>query len=54
MRFHWLIGAAVVALLTQASPSARATLMGATVQSASFFNVSFPPPSCTPLSCPMG
>jgi hypothetical protein len=28
MRFHWLIGAAAVALLMQISPSARAGLVG--------------------------
>jgi hypothetical protein len=43
MRFHWLIGAAALVLLMQISPSAAATLMGATVQSASYLNVSSPP-----------
>jgi hypothetical protein len=51
MRFHWLIGAAALALLMQISPSARATLMGATVQSASYLNVSSPPPPASPTEC---
>jgi hypothetical protein len=51
MRFHWLIGAAALVLLMQISPSARATLMGATVQSASYLNVSSPPPPASPTEC---
>jgi hypothetical protein len=51
MRFHWLIGAAAVSILMQLSPPARATLMGATVQSASYLNVSSPPPAASPTEC---
>jgi hypothetical protein len=51
MRFHWLIGAAALVLLMQISPSAGATLMGATVQSASYLNVSSPPPPASPTEC---
>jgi hypothetical protein len=51
LRFHWLIGAATLALLMQISPSARATLIGATVQSASYLNVSNPPPVASPTEC---
>jgi hypothetical protein len=51
MRFHWLIGAVAVALLMQVSPSARATLMGATVQSASYLDVPSPPPAASPTEC---
>jgi hypothetical protein len=51
MRFQWLIGAAAVTILMQVSPPARATLMGATVQSASYLNVSSPPPAASPTEC---
>ena len=51
MRFQWLIGAAAVTILMQVSPPARATLMGATVQSASYLNVSSPPPPASPTEC---
>lgn len=34
-----------------ASAPARAGLVGATVQSASYFNVSFPPPAASPIEC---
>jgi PEP-CTERM motif-containing protein len=51
MRFQWLIGAAAVSILLQLSPPARATLMGATVQSASYLDVSNPPPAASPTEC---
>jgi hypothetical protein len=53
MRFHRLIGAAALVLLMQISPSARATLMGATVQSASYLDVPNPPPAASPTECTM-
>ncbi len=51
MRFHPLIGAAAVALLMQISPSARAGLIGATVQTASYLDVTYPPPAASPIEC---
>jgi PEP-CTERM motif len=51
MRFQWLIGVAAVSILMQLSPPARATLMGATVQSASYLDVSNPPPAASPTEC---
>jgi MYXO-CTERM domain-containing protein len=51
MRFHWLVGAVVVTLLTQISPPARAGLDGSTVQAASYLNVTNPPPAASPAEC---
>jgi hypothetical protein len=51
MRFRWLIGAAALALLMQPSPPARAGLVGAAVQTASYLNVSNPPPAASPTEC---
>lgn len=51
MRFRWLIGAVAVTIVMQVGPPARATLMGATVQSASYLDVPNPPPAASPTEC---
>jgi PEP-CTERM motif len=50
MRFRTLIAAASALVVTASGP-ANASLVGATVQSASYFNVSFPPPAASPTEC---
>ena len=50
MRFGLVIAAAG-ALLVIASAPAQAGLVGATVQSASYLGVSFPPPAASPTEC---
>lgn len=51
MRLRLLCGLAALALLMQISPSAWAGLMGATVQTASYLNVSSPPPPASLVEC---
>jgi|SRR5271163_790778 len=56
MRFNLIvgnliIGPAAVALSMQVSPPAWGGLIGATVQTASYFNVSYPPPAASPTEC---
>jgi hypothetical protein len=50
MRFSTFIGAAAAIKVTASGP-ANASLVGATVQSASYFEVSFPPPAASPTEC---
>ena len=50
MRFRTLIAAAAAMFVIAGAP-ARASLVGATVQSASYFDVSFPPPAASPTEC---
>jgi PEP-CTERM motif len=50
MRFRTLIAAAAAMFVIAGAP-ARASLVGATVQSASYLGVSFPPPAASPTEC---
>jgi hypothetical protein len=50
MRFSTLIAAAAALVVTASGP-AYSSLVGATVQSASYFDVSFPPPAASPTEC---
>jgi hypothetical protein len=50
MRFRTLIAAAAAMFVIAGAP-ARASLVNATVQSASYLGVSFPPPAASPTEC---
>lgn len=53
MRLATISTVAVVLALAQAALPAQAGLMGATVQTASYLEVSFPPPAASPTECTM-
>ncbi len=51
MRFKMLALAAVLGSVAVGSAPAVAGLVGATVQAASYLNLSYPPPAATPIEC---